>query len=100
MPVKSEQHDLVDPARSSDERRILVAAQIFLQTRNLAQQSFWAEIVDGLPPRVLMRHLSWVFRVRLHPSFEVPSINSQVWCDEVDRYECFCCSPCGCTEAM
>ena len=82
-------NDLLDPGRSDDQRRINVAAQTFLRRRDIVHHQFWIQIANSLPPRVFMRHLACIFNVRLHNSFQAPSSNSQVWCDEVDRYENF-----------
>ena len=89
MPNDTVKNVLLDPSRSEEERRTIVAAQIFLQRQDLAHHTFWLDIVPGLPPRVLMRHLSWVFRVRLHKLFEQPTASDKVWRDEVNRYTAF-----------
>ena len=89
MSHESARDMLDDSSRCNEERRTIVAAQVFLQRHDVAHHTFWLDVVPTLPPRVLMRHLSWLFGVRLHKWFEQPTASDTVWCDEVDRYKSF-----------
>ena len=86
LPTRADRAELWDPARNEGERRVVAAAQMFLQRPDVASHAFWAQVIDVTPPRVLVKHLARIFRVDLHVSVQLPSTSGDIWRDEVERY--------------